>query len=219
MASQSYYEILEVEETATDAEIKRAYRKLAMRYHPDKNADGADMFKEISHAYETLSDPNKRAAYDQFGTQGAPEDMFGGFDMGGSFFDEHMFGGGPSQPPPARAEVHPLDITLEDLFRGKKMRMKLVRSALCKQCKGVGGRKSVLRECYSCQGKGFRMTARQVAPGLFSQSQVGCTTCNTTGKVVPDSKKCKRCKGHGVADEKDTVEINIEPGMSDGQRI
>ncbi|KAJ2500749.1 DnaJ-like protein xdj1 [Coemansia sp. RSA 1972] len=219
MSTKSYYEILEVDETATDSEIKRAYRQLAMKYHPDKNADGAEMFKEISHAYETLGDPSKRAAYDEFGDQGAPKDMFGGFDMGGGFFDEHMFAGGGGPPPPTKAEIHPLEATLEDMFRGKKIRMKLVRSTLCKQCKGVGGKKSTLHECYSCQGSGFRTSARQVAPGLISQVRVECTVCNSSGKVVPDSKKCKRCKGRGVTDEKDTVEINIEPGMSDGQQI
>ncbi|KAJ2297754.1 DnaJ-like protein xdj1 [Coemansia sp. RSA 2706] len=217
MATRSYYEILEIEETATDSEIKRAYRKLAMKYHPDKNPAGAEMFKEISHAYETLSDPSKRAAYDQFGDGDLPEDMFGGFGMGDGFFGESMFTGGP--PPPPKVEIHPLEVTLEDLFRGKKLRLKLVRSTICKQCKGVGGKKAALHECYACNGKGVRLSARQVAPGLFSQTQVGCTVCNRTGKVVPDSKKCKRCKGRGVTDEKDTVEISIEPGMSDGQRI
>ncbi|KAJ2453166.1 DnaJ-like protein xdj1 [Coemansia sp. RSA 2336] len=216
MATRSYYEILEVEESASDAEIKRAYRKLAMKYHPDKNPDGAEMFKEISHAYETLSDPSRRAAYDQYGEPGGPEDMFGGFSMDDEFMN--MFtGGGP--PPPPKSEMHPLDVTLEDLYKGKKMRLKLVRSTICKLCKGAGGKRSVLRECFSCQGTGVRMSARQVAPGLFSQTQVACPTCKGTGKVVPDSKKCKRCKGECVTDEKDSVEISIEPGMVDGQKI
>ncbi|KAJ2791322.1 DnaJ-like protein xdj1, partial [Coemansia guatemalensis] len=147
--------------------------------------------------------------------------MFDGFDMGDmgeGFFDPHTFGdGGP--PPPPRTESHPLNVTLEDLFRGKKMRVRLVRSVICKHCKGIGGKKSVLRECFACGGRGVCMTSRQVAPGLFSQAQVVCATCSGSGKVVPDSHKCRKCKGTGTTDEKDAVEIHIEPGMRDGQKI
>ncbi|KAJ2082339.1 DnaJ-like protein xdj1 [Coemansia sp. RSA 988] len=219
MALRSYYDVLEIEETATDTEIKRAYRRLAKVYHPDKNPTGAELFKEISHAYETLSDPNKRAAYDRFGERGGPDDMFDGFgmgDMGEGFFDPHMFADGDPAP---RTESHPLNVTLEDMFRGKKMRVRLVRSIICKHCKGIGGRKSVLRECFTCTGRGVRMTSRQVAPGLFSQAQVVCSACNGSGKVVPDSHKCRKCKGSGTTDEKDTVEIHVEPGVRDGQKI
>ncbi|KAJ1727958.1 DnaJ-like protein xdj1, partial [Coemansia biformis] len=221
MSSRSYYDVLEIEETASDAEIKRAYRRLARLHHPDKNPAGAELFKEISHAYDTLSDPGRRAAYDQFGHGGAADGAYDGFDMGGmddGFFGEHAFGGyGPPPPPPA--ETHPLAVTLEDLFRGKKVRVKLVRSAICRQCKGVGGKRSALRECFACHGKGFRISARQVAPGLFSQAQLQCTACRGSGKVVPESGRCRKCKGAGAVDEKDSVELSVEPGMADGQRI
>ncbi|PIA19030.1 DnaJ-domain-containing protein, partial [Coemansia reversa NRRL 1564] len=211
------YDVLEIEESATDTEIKRAYRRLAKVYHPDKNPAGAELFKEISHAYETLSDPSKRAAYDQYGQHDAVDDMFGGFDMGEGFFDPHAFPDGG--PPPPRTESHSLNISLEDMFRGKKMRVRLVRSVICKHCKGIGGRKSVLRECFACSGRGVRMASRQIAPGLFSQAQVTCATCSGSGKVVPDTHKCRKCKGTGTTDEKDAVEIRVEPGMRDGQRI
>ncbi|KAJ2770935.1 DnaJ-like protein xdj1 [Coemansia nantahalensis] len=221
MSARSYYDVLEVEETASDSEIKRAYRRLAMLYHPDKNPDGADLFKEISHAYDTLSDPDRRAAYDQFGMGGDPSGGFGGFDgfgMDDGFFDEHMFGGhGP--PPPPRAEAHPLPVTLADLFHGKRVRVRLVRSVVCKRCNGAGGKRSVLRECLACGGKGTRIAARQVAPGLFSQARVQCTACRGSGKVVPESDRCRKCTGAGTVDEKAAVEIDIKPGMGDGQRI
>ncbi|KAJ2710110.1 DnaJ-like protein xdj1 [Coemansia spiralis] len=219
MSMRSYYDVLQVEETASDAEIRQAYRRLAMLYHPDKNPDGADLFKEISHAYDTLGDPDQRAAYDQFGAGGEPGGGFGGFGMDDGFFGDHMFGGHGPPPQPPRAEAHPLAVSLADLFRGKKVRVRLVRSVICKPCKGVGGKRSVLRECHACGGKGSRISARQVAPGLFSQVHAQCTACRGSGKVVPESGRCRKCKGSGTVDEKDAVEVSIEPGMADGQRI
>ncbi|KAJ1903466.1 DnaJ-like protein xdj1 [Coemansia sp. IMI 209127] len=143
MDRRSYYEVLEVDEAATDDEIKRAYRRLAMKYHPDKNSEGTEQFKEISHAYETLNDPEKRAVYDQYGADGpsGPEMYGDGSDIndiyaemfGGGMFCADKFGsGGP------RTEKHPLSVSLEDMFRGKKMRMKLERSVPCRHCKGLG---------------------------------------------------------------------------------
>ncbi|KAJ1946125.1 DnaJ-like protein xdj1 [Linderina pennispora] len=220
MSSRSYYDVLGVEPTATDSDIKKAYRKLAMQYHPDKNPEGADQFKEISHAYETLSDPDRRAAYDQYGPDGMPSggaDGFGFNDMYSEFFDQGgMFNMPPRGP---RAERHPLSVSLEDLYKGKRMRMKLVRSVPCKHCKGLGGKKSVLRDCITCDGKGFRVAARQVGPGLISQQQVSCQACHGSGKIIPEKYRCRKCKGERVMDEKDTVEIVIERGMADGQTI
>ncbi|KAI8322328.1 DnaJ-domain-containing protein [Martensiomyces pterosporus] len=218
---ESYYDILGVEPTATDADIKKAYRKLAMKYHPDKNPEGADRFKEISHAYETLSDADRRAAYDQHGSGDMPGGVPEGFNMDdlyGDLFGGGMFGAGGAQRQQP-AERHPLSVSLEDLYRGKKMRMKLVRSVPCKHCKGLGGKKSVLRDCFACEGKGFKIAARQVAPGLISQQQVACQSCHGTGKVISEKYRCKKCSGERVVDQKDVVEIKIERGSVDGQPI
>ncbi|ORX71380.1 DnaJ-domain-containing protein [Linderina pennispora] len=205
MSSQSYYDVLGVEPTATDSDIKKAYRKLAMQYHPDKNPEGADQFKEISHATAPMGMPSGGA------------DGFGFNDMYSEFFDQGgMFNMPPRGP---RAERHPLGVSLEDLYKGKRMRMKLVRSVPCKHCKGLGGKKSVLRDCITCDGKGFRVAARQVGPGLISQQQVSCQACHGSGKIIPEKYRCRKCKGERVMDEKDTVEILIERGMADGQTI
>ncbi|KAJ2553908.1 DnaJ-like protein xdj1 [Coemansia sp. RSA 1933] len=224
MTTRSYYEVLEVDETATDVEIKRAYRRLAMKYHPDKNAEGAELFKEISHAYETLNDPEKRAAYDQYGATGPPgPEMYGdGFDMNDIYaemFGGGMFGGGGMPRREPKAEKHPLSVSLEDLFRGKKMRMKLERSVPCRHCKGMGGKKSVLKTCVECDGKGSRMAARQVGPSMISQQMVACQKCKGTGKVIPEKYLCRKCKGACTEKRMETVEIKIDPGMADGQRI
>ncbi|KAJ2900450.1 DnaJ-like protein xdj1 [Coemansia aciculifera] len=216
MSSRSYYSVLQVETSASEAEIKRAYRTLAMKYHPDKNPEGAEMFKEISHAYETLSDPQRRAAYDQYGESGGRHEGPSMEDMFGS-----MFGGHPSRDPSRnpRAELHPLSVTLEDLFRGKKMRLKLERSIPCSHCKGLGGKRSVLKGCAPCGGLGYINSLRQMGPGMFMPQRSVCQSCQGSGKVIPEKNKCKRCKGLRVKTEADTVEIKIDPGMSDRQKV
>ncbi|KAJ1798088.1 DnaJ-like protein xdj1, partial [Coemansia sp. RSA 2598] len=222
--------ILEIEKTASDAEIKRAYRKLAMKYHPDKNPEGAEKFKDISHAYETLSDPQKRAAYDRFGQDTPhthnPYSGFGDFyDYEDDGFDEHdMYDGFPfpgfgqrtAQP---AAEKLGIKLTLEEMFRGKKVRVKLTRSVPCKTCKGMGGKKDVLKACVECSGTGVKNVTRQVGPGLISQSRAKCNACDGTGKVIPEKHRCRKCKGTRVVDEKDTVELDMKPGTSDQEEI
>lgn len=226
---RSYYEVLEVDETATDTEIKQAYRKLAMKYHPDKNPEGAELFKEVSHAYETLSDPDRRAAYDQFGfaesSGGGPSHMHSDFNMDdlyGEFFGQGGFftqDGHPHQSRPTRAERLPLKVSLEDLFTGKKRRIKLERSIPCASCKGLGGKKSVLRKCVVCDGNGHRTALRQVGPGMMMNQEVPCQTCQGKGRVIPDKYRCKKCKGACVQSKQDKVVVKIEPGMRDGQTI
>ncbi|KAJ1825268.1 DnaJ-like protein xdj1 [Coemansia sp. RSA 2675] len=217
MSSRSYYEVLEVETSATEAEIKRAYRTLAMKFHPDKNPEGAETFKEISHAYETLSDPQRRAAYDQYGESGG---RYEGPDMDFGF--EGMFGSGHPHrdvPRKPRAELHPLSVTLEDLFRGKKMRLKLERSIPCSHCKGLGGKRSVMKSCTPCSGLGYINSLRQMGPGMFLPQKAVCQSCKGLGKVIPEKHRCKKCKGSRVKTEADTVEIKIDPGMSDRQKV
>ncbi|KAJ1642946.1 DnaJ-like protein xdj1 [Coemansia erecta] len=230
MSSISYYEILEVEKTATDAEIKRAYRKLAMKYHPDKNPEGTEKFKDISHAYETLSDPQKRAAYDRFG-HGTPH-MHNPFSGFGDFYDDNngldeddIFDGFPfsgfgqrqaAQPAPEKLSIK---MTLEDMFRGKRVRVKLTRSVPCKTCKGMGGKKNIMRTCIECSGTGAKTATRQVGPGLISQSRTKCNACNGTGKVIPEKHRCRKCKGERVVDEKDAVDLYMKPGTRDQDEI
>ncbi|KAJ2235655.1 DnaJ-like protein xdj1 [Coemansia sp. RSA 1722] len=232
MSSLSYYEVLEIETTASDTEIKRAYRKLAMKYHPDKNPEGAEKFKDISHAYETLSDPQKRAAYDRYGQDTPhthnPYSGFSGFyeeDYGGNGFDEHNMyddftfsGFGNRAAPPAPEKLN-IKLTLEEMFRGKKVRIKLTRTIPCKTCKGVGGKKDVLKTCVECSGTGAKTVTRQVGPGLISQSRAKCNACDGTGKVIPEKLRCRKCKGERVVDEKDVVELDMKPGTYDQEEI
>ncbi|KAJ2787754.1 DnaJ-like protein xdj1 [Coemansia interrupta] len=230
MSARSYYEILEVETTATDSEIKRAYRRLAMMYHPDKNPEGAELFKDISHAYETLSDPQKRAAYDRYGSEkpqmaDSYDDFYDPYDMPDMQDLHDMFGnfGGQGHNHrgrrPPQQEVITLDLTLDQLFKGKKKKVKLTRSVPCKACKGLGGKSEVRKTCVECSGRGNKIATRQVGPGLLSRILVKCDACGGSGKVILEKHRCRRCKGKCVTDESDTIEVVIKPGSSDGDEI
>ncbi|KAG1054630.1 hypothetical protein G6F43_003359 [Rhizopus delemar] len=222
-----YYDILEVEVTATDNEIKKAYRKLAMKYHPDKNPDEGERFKEISHAYEILSDPDTRATYDQYGEEG-PGGGDGGFGMSADELFANLFGGGfgggdfyggppPRRPRKGETMKYPLSVRLEDLYMGKHTKLALEKNVICSNCDGKGGKTGATRKCGSCQGRGFKVAMRQVGMGMIQQMQVPCEDCGHTGEIAKD--RCKKCKGKKVTVEKKFLDIFIEKGMGNGQKI
>jgi len=160
------YDTLGVSPSATENELKKAYRKLALKYHPDKNPNGAEKFKDISHAYEILSDPQKRETYDNFGEEGLsgdaggmgmnPEDLFASF-FGGAF-------GGSSRSGPRRGKdvVHPLKVSLEDLYKGKVFKLSIKRNVICKACNGKGGKEGAVKNCSDCNGRGVKFVRRQI---------------------------------------------------------
>lgn len=236
VAETRYYEILEVEASATDNEIKKAYRKLAMKYHPDKNPDEGERFKEISHAYEVLSDPDARASYDQFGEEGpggggagfgmsADElfaNLFGGGGGGGGDFgfgggEFYGAGGGSRRPRKGETMKYPLSVKLEDLYMGKRTKLALEKNVICSNCDGKGGKTGATRKCGTCKGRGFKVAMRQVGMGMIQQMQVPCDDCGHTGEIAKD--RCKKCKGKKVTVEKKYLDIYIEKGMSSGQKI
>lgn len=214
------YDILGVSPTASEGELKTAYRKLAMKYHPDKNPDAGDKFKDISHAYEVLSNGDKRAAYDRYGEEGlrgdggmAAEDLFAQF-FGGGFF-----GGGQSRPRgPRRGEdvVYNLGVTLEDLYSGKMSRISLQRNILCGPCGGKGGKN--VTKCTGCHGTGMKTTIRQMGP-MIQQMQSACNECGGEGSIIKPGDRCQECKGKKVKKEAKILEIKVEPGSLHGQKI
>ncbi|KAG0744414.1 hypothetical protein G6F62_004061 [Rhizopus arrhizus] len=227
VAETRYYEVLEVETDATEHEIKKA-----MKYHPDKNPDEGDRFKEISHAYEILSDPEARATYDQFGEEG-PGGAGGGFGMSADELFANLFGGGGGDfgfgggdfyggPPPQRPRKgesmkYPLSVSLEDLYMGKHTKLALEKNVICSNCDGKGGKTGATRKCGTCKGRGFKVAMRQVGMGMIQQMQVPCDDCGHTGEIAKD--RCKKCKGKKVTVEKKYIDVFIEKGMSDGQKI
>lgn len=223
-----YYDALGVSPSASESELKKAYRKLALKYHPDKNPDAGDKFKEISHAYEVLSDPKRRDIYDRFGEEGlqgggmgadpmSAEDLFASFFGGGGGF----FGGGgrgPSGPRRGKDMMHQLRVSLEDLYKGKVSKLALQKDVVCSACEGRGGKEGAVQECSGCQGRGVKITIKQFGP-MVQQLQQTCPDCKGEGQIIREQDRCKVCKGKKIVREKKVLEVHIDKGMRDGQRV
>jgi molecular chaperone DnaJ len=229
MAKQDYYELLGAEKSASQADLKKSYRKLAMKYHPDRNPgdEAAEAkFKEIGEAYEILKDDQKRAAYDQYGHSafengGGGAQGFGGFDSGGfSDIFEDLFGmgggrgGGRSGGARRGADLrYDLSITLEDSFSGKQENITIPRSVNCNDCEGSGAQKGSSPEtCGACGGRG-NIRRQQ---GFFMVEQT-CGTCGGRGQVIKNP--CGSCAGAGIQQESKTLNVKIPAGVEDGTRI
>ncbi|WOO81368.1 Mitochondrial protein import protein MAS5 [Vanrija pseudolonga] len=224
-----FSDLLGVSPSAGDDEIKKAYRKKALKHHPDKGGD-PELFKELTHAYEVLSDNNKRAVYDQAGKEGLenggpggmggmdPQDLFSQlFGGGGGGF----FGGGggrPSGPRRGKDLVHRIAVTLEDLYRGKVQKLALSKSVICKGCDGRGGKKGAVKTCPSCRGQGVKVMFRQLGP-MMQQIQQPCNECEGTGEIMDPKDRCKTCHGKKVVSERKVLEVHIDKGMKSGQQI
>ncbi|KAI9256610.1 hypothetical protein BDA99DRAFT_441673 [Phascolomyces articulosus] len=219
-----YYESLEVNPEATESELKKAYRKLALKYHPDKNPDAGDKFKEISHAYEVLSDPDKRRMYDQFGEEGLSGagmgDAMDANDLFSQLFGGGLFGqgGGRSGPRKGRDMVHHMKVTLEDLYNGRTSKIAVQKHIICKDCEGRGGKEGAVKECTKCKGAGFTVSMRQMGP-MVQQVQQPCPECHGQGEIIDEKNKCKTCNGKKVVDDRKVFEVHIDKGMKDGQKI
>ncbi|XP_010933632.1 chaperone protein dnaJ A6 [Elaeis guineensis] len=227
-----YYEILGVSKNASQDELKKAYRKAAIKNHPDKGGD-PEKFKELAQAYEVLSDPEKREIYDEYGEDALKEGMGGGgtshnpFDIfeqffGGSAFGGGAFGGGSSRGRRQRRGedvVHSLKVSLEDLYNGTTKKLSLSRNALCAKCKGKGSKSGASGRCYGCQGTGVRTVTRQIGLGMIQQMQHACPECRGSGEVISDKDKCPQCKGSKVTQEKKVLEVHVEKGMQQSQKI
>lgn len=221
------YDILGVAPTATDSEIKKAYRKMALKYHPDKNSseEAHEKFKEVSGAYEVLADDEKRSLYDNYGMeglqgQGGPggDDLFSHF-FGGMGGMGGMFGGGrPSGPRRSRDIVHVVKVTLEDLYKGRTAKMALKRTIVCPDCKGIGGKEGKVKKCTACHGQGVKLEARQMG-NVIQQYQTVCRACEGTGEICAPEDRCKKCNGKKKIEESKVLEVHIEKGMANGQRI
>ena len=241
MANKDYYAVLGVEKTADDKELKKAYRKLAMKYHPDKNPDNKEAeekFKEVNEAYEVLSDPQKRQIYDQYGADavngqggfggaggfnGAGDfgDIFG--DIFGDFFGGGSrgfggFGGAQKRGPRRGADIRQhIGITFEEAVFGKKVNIKVNRSEECEECHGTGCKTGTSKTtCKTCGGRGVISEVRQTMFGSMA-SQRECPDCHGTGEKI--ESPCNKCGGSGSVRKTKTIEVNIPAGIDDGQTI
>ena len=219
------YSILGVSKTASAEEIKAAYRKLAMRYHPDRNPGDAEAearFKAISVAYDCLKDPNKRAAYDRYGHAAFSGGMGGGGAGQGDFGDfgdifetifGSAFGGGRARPRRGADLRYDMEIGLEDAFHGKSAEIKVEVSVTCQPCGGDGAEPGTSRRtCETCRGHG-KVRAQQ---GLFVIERP-CPTCHGRGELI--ESPCGACRGEGRVDEIQTLAVEVPPGVDNGTRI
>ena len=233
MSKRDYYEVLGVAKNASEEEIKKAYRKLAMKYHPDRNQndtskDAEDKFKECKEAYEMLSDAPKRAAYDQHGHAGVDPNMrggpgtegFGGFaEAFGDIFGDMFNQGGRGRAQGGRQVYrgsdlsYAMEVTLEEAARGKDAQIRIPSWEACDTCHGSGAKVGTsAKTCTTCQGSG----AVQMRQGFFSVQQT-CPHCRGTGKVIPEP--CTSCNGQGKLKKQKTLEVKIPAGIDDGMRI
>jgi len=230
MSKRDFYEVLGVAKSADDKEVKKAYRRMAMKYHPDRNPDDAaaeGKFKEATEAYEVLSDAQKRAAFDQYGHAGVDQqggggagysggagfsDIFG--DVFGDIFGGGGAGGGGRSRSTRGADLrYTLDLDLESAVKGRTVKIKVPSHVNCKPCSGSGAAKGSKPEtCGTCQGAG----QVRMQQGFFSVQQT-CPHCRGQGKTIKNP--CKSCHGAGVLEEQKTLSVKVPPGVDTGDRI
>jgi len=225
---EDFYKLLELDKNASDAEIKKSYKRMAMKYHPDRNKDNPEQaevkFKQIKEAYEVLSDPKKRSAYDQFGHAGVDPSMRGGGgfsgaegfgDIFGDVFGD-IFGGGRQQ----RSSVqrgsdlrYNMELTLEQAVAGTEVKIRVPVLVACDECNGTGAKKgSSPVTCSMCHGHG----QVRMQQGFFSVQQT-CPTCHGSGKQIKDP--CRKCHGQGRLQDTKTLSVKVPAGVDTGDRI
>ena len=242
MAKRDYYEVLGVDKSASANDIKKAYRKLAIQYHPDKNPgdkEAEEKFKEAAEAYGVLSDPDKKARYDQFGFEGlggaggaggfngAGMDMNDIFSMFGDIFGGRGgfggfsgFGGGGGSSRPAKFRGSDqrvkVKLTLQEIASGVTKKFKLKKYVACTHCNGSGAENGAVETCPECKGTGRVVRTQQSFFGMM-QTEVACPHCNGQGKVIKN--KCKHCNGEGIVMGEEIVEVNIPAGVYEGMQL
>jgi len=222
--NQKLYDVLGVSKDAQPDAIRKAYRKLAVKNHPDKGGDEAK-FKEIQTAYDVLFDKDKRETYDKYGQEGLDKGAGGGGGGPGGIF-EHMFGGGMpgggGRKPKMRVKpiARQIEVTLADIYNGKTLDLSVERQRLCAACNGIGGTdKSAVQTCAPCKGQGVRTILRQMGPGMYSQSRGPCDECGGAGESIDMAKRCKVCKGKKIKKDSKKLQVEMDKGSPNGAQF
>ncbi len=221
--SKDYYKILGIEKNASAEEIKKAYRKMSMTHHPDKtngNKESEEIFKQVAESYDVLSDPDKKAKYDLYGSDGPQQNPFGNMnDMFGDDFLSQFFGGRSNRG--GRASVKrgtdinvTLNLSMEEIFNGVHKKVKISRKTQCTSCRGLGGKD--IENCRTCNGSGQHVQSQNTPFGTFQNISM-CSICDGTGKSV--KTKCTTCYGHGVSDTIEEIELDIPKGVLSGMTL
>jgi DnaJ-class molecular chaperone len=231
-----FYQVLGLSsKNVTEEEIKKAYKKMAIKFHPDKckDADAKDKFQKISEAYEVLSNVEKRKMYDEYGKEGlehmnsaggrtgmSQEEMFARF-FGGGDDDGHIFGGSFQQQKRTKDLIFRMGVTLSDLYNGVIKKLAINREIICKTCEGKCHKDNAdVKPCKQCDGKGYRVKMLKIGMGMMlNQGAVECEQCMGNGKMFSREDRCDQCVGKGVQNERIIKEIGIKKGMSVGDTI
>jgi molecular chaperone DnaJ len=239
---RDYYDVLGVSRKASKDEIKQAYRKLAMKFHPDMNKDNQkdaeEKFKEISEAYEVLADDDKRTRYDQYGHEGVSStfgsggfdwsnfthfgdisDIFGGsggFGFGGSIFDQFFGGGGRRGPQEGRSLRYDIEISIEEAAKGVERDLRVPHTVTCETCGGEGAKPGDYKTCPTCKGSGQVQKGQRRGYTSFV-TITNCPTCRGSGKQI--MKKCPSCGGSGVKQTTSTIKVSVPKGADEGMRL
>jgi DnaJ homolog subfamily A member 2 len=205
MDNETYYKILNVKKSASEAEIKKAYRNLALKNHPDKGGD-PEKFKEISEAYETLSNPEKRKKYDKFGKDGLNKNFNDPFNMFKNMFKREQ---------KCTDIKHVCSLTLEEIFQGKNLNVTFKIQKICQQCDGTGAKEGFkTSDCKDCHGSGTKVYTRQIGPGFIQQLHSTCDKCNGSGQFIKEEERCLGCHGQQTITGENSIEFKVPPGIS-----
>ena len=227
--NQHFYDLLGVPKNASEAQIKKAYRNSALKNHPDKGGD-TEKFKEISMAYETLSDPQKKQLYDQFGEEGLKKGAQGSQNYHDPFnLFRHMFGGGFSfqsgnnrhHQQQKCLDIHKtFTLTLEEIFRGITANIECQIQQNCPKCLGKGVKEGIPSgKCYTCNGQGSRFITRMIGPGIIQQMLCSCDQCHGTGRCVKKGDECQVCNGIQTIKISKTMNLKLPAGISCNDNI
>ena len=209
-----YYKVLGVEKTCSQEELRKAYRKLVKTKHPDKGGDEKE-FQEIQQAYDTLSDENKRKVYDEYGEEGIREGRDG--QEPSDIFDIFT-GGNRNKKKKTKSVLQAMDVSLEDIYKGKEKYLEISRYRICKKCKGSGSKNpNANTKCTGCNGRGVKMVVQRMGNTIL-QSQQTCPECRGEGYVIKENERCTNCKGAKVCKESKTIKILLDKGAPDGKR-
>ncbi|GAK62688.1 DnaJ-domain-containing protein [Moesziomyces antarcticus] len=225
-AAKDYYKVLGVDKTASDRDIKRAYRKRAQKIHPDKHPDKHAEFLELSDAYQTLSDAEMRKIYDRYGVDGVKKHQArkdnphahaqDPFDIFSRFFGGGGGGGGGVRKGPNKA--FNVDVDIEDFYRGKTFSLEYQRNVVCSHCDGSGAESpGDIHTCDACDGRGVRIVRQQIMPGFITNAQMTCDRCGGAGSVI--AHKCSKCDGQKIVQEVASIEVELERGAENGVEV
>ncbi|GAA5989209.1 hypothetical protein JCM10908_001209 [Rhodotorula pacifica] len=222
--ARDFYQVLGLDRSCSDKDLKRAYRKLSKQYHPDKNdsEEAKAKFLDVSRAYEVLSDPELRKTYDRYGEEGLRQRESGG-GAGGDPYDifRQAFGfggGGGQQQRRGQNMLAEIEVDLKAMYEGNSMKFQIRRKAICERCDGTGAKSNKdIVTCQTCDGRGVRLVRHQLGPGIFQQVQMHCDRCGGRGQAI--KHYCPACKGARIVDTVSDLDLHIDRGMPEGAEI